>query len=465
MLQPRRLLTPPDRTMLSVVDRSFFRVAAFGVACSGPLLSTGIAAAQQAPAADSGWFDTPASAEPSPRVYGSEPSQRLAPAPTPAAPPAPAAAPAPGSAQSQVEDTDPSALTTFRPALDPYGVWVNDPTYGTVWVPNRDVVGSDFAPYVSRGRWSLTADNDWIWVSDYPFGWAVFHYGRWVWTTSSGWAWIPGRTYANAWVVWRVPTAGYSYVGWAPMPPTWGWRGGYAFSLWYSPPLPYVFCPSAYLFDYHLHYHIVRDRHLMHQIAASTHVHPTTYRRPAQPSIRTDGPAPRAARIAPSEAPRGPAMAAARVPERAVPATRMAPPAAATRLANERVISVGTRDAFRRVADVPVRTTRVRSESRDFIQRESLRPRDTYSTWARDSRATWATEPRSSWSSGRTTAAPRVQIEPRSSFDSSRIHVAPSMPRTFTTSPHNFAPMRSFSPAMPRGGDFRGGGGGNFRRR
>lgn len=33
-------------------------------------------------------------------------------------------------------DTDPSALTEFRPALDGHGQWVNDPTYGTIWVPN-----------------------------------------------------------------------------------------------------------------------------------------------------------------------------------------------------------------------------------------------------------------------------------------------------------------------------------------
>jgi hypothetical protein len=213
MSDPVALLVPRDRTMLSGVDRSFWRVAAFGVACLGPLLSSGPAAAQQAPPADSGWFDAPPEPEPTPQPYDSDPRVTT----VTAAPAAPAPAPAP---QTQVEDTDPSALTTFRPALDPYGTWVNDPNYGTVWVPNRDVVGADFAPYVSRGRWSLTADNDWIWVSDYPFGWAVFHYGRWVWIGGSGWAWVPGRTYANAWVVWRVPTASYAYVGWAPMPPT-----------------------------------------------------------------------------------------------------------------------------------------------------------------------------------------------------------------------------------------------------
>jgi len=103
--------------------------------------------------------------------------------------------------------------------LDPYGNWVEDEKYGTVWVPNRDAVGEDFAPYVSAGHWALTEDGDWSWQSDYPFGGVVFHYGRWVWVPGTGWAWVAGRRYANAWVSWRVPTDNYAYVGWAPMPP------------------------------------------------------------------------------------------------------------------------------------------------------------------------------------------------------------------------------------------------------
>jgi len=43
------------------------------------------------------------------------------------------------------EDTDPSSLTEFHSTLDPYGTWTEDPTYGTVWTPSRDAVGSDFA--------------------------------------------------------------------------------------------------------------------------------------------------------------------------------------------------------------------------------------------------------------------------------------------------------------------------------
>lgn len=446
MTKPAALLTCRDRTMLFGVDRSFWRVAAFGVACLGPLLSTSTAVAQQAPADDSGWFDAPPAPEPTPQPYYT----------TPQVDSAPPSAPAP---QSQVEDTDPSALTTFRPALDPYGTWVNDASYGTVWVPNREVVGSDFAPYVSRGRWSLTSDNDWIWVSDYPFGWAVFHYGRWVWIAGSGWSWIPGRTYANAWVVWRVPTANYAYVGWAPMPPTWGWRSGYAFSLWYSPPLPYVFCPSAYVFDHRLHYHIVHDRYLVRDIAAHTHVYPTTYRAPAAPGIRTAAsPNARSARIAPSMAPRGPGISAARVPAQAVPSMRSAAPPAAARLASSRAIpSSYTRTPLRSAAaDAPVRTTRIRTESRDF----GARQRDPYSAWSSTPRSSWSSAPRSS-------SPARIPVEPRStSMSPSRVRIAPSP--SYSPSPmRSVAPVRSYSPShsypsVPR---MHSGGGSGFRRR
>src|SRR3984957_14695181 len=72
-------------------------------------------------------------------------------------------------------DTDPSALTDYRSTLDPYGTWVDDPNYGTVWVPNADQVGSDFTPYVSAGHWTYDDEDDYVWISDYAWGWAPFH--------------------------------------------------------------------------------------------------------------------------------------------------------------------------------------------------------------------------------------------------------------------------------------------------
>ena len=42
----------------------------------------------------------------------------------------------------------------FHETLDPYGSWVDDQTYGTVWVPSETVVGTGFIPYVSAGHWA-----------------------------------------------------------------------------------------------------------------------------------------------------------------------------------------------------------------------------------------------------------------------------------------------------------------------
>jgi hypothetical protein len=223
----------------------------------------------------------------------------------------------PQAPQDDVPETDPRALSEFRPTLDPYGTWVEDEKYGTVWVPNRDAVGDDFAPYVSAGHWALTDDNDWVWQSDYPFGGVVFHYGRWVWVPGTGWAWVAGRRYANAWVTWRVPTDDYGYFGWAPMPPAWGWYGGSAISLWWYPPAPYVFCPSGYAFSYNVHSYIVHDRYVIHDVAGHTRNYspgPAGGHLAATPRVLP----------ANSIAPRGPTLQSAHIPAMSAPASRIA---------------------------------------------------------------------------------------------------------------------------------------------
>jgi hypothetical protein len=154
-------------------------------------------------------------------------------------------------------DTDPSALSDFRSTLDPHGAWVEDDTYGTVWVPNRGEVGDDFVPYVSAGHWVY--EDDYLWVSDYEWGWVPFHYGRWVWSDGTGWVWIPGRVYAPAWVVWRMGDDDYEYVGWSPMPPAWIWHGGIAVGIGFAPPARYVFCPRREIFLPRIHSRIVVD--------------------------------------------------------------------------------------------------------------------------------------------------------------------------------------------------------------
>jgi hypothetical protein len=143
-------------------------------------------------------------------------------------------------------DTDPSALSDFRSTLEPYGTWSDDPSYGTVWVPSSSVVGSDFTPYVSAGHWAY--DSDYAWVSDYDWGWAPFHYGRWVYAAGPGWEWVPGRQYAGAWVSWRYGVDDWAYVGWAPLAPTWCWRGGAAVGIGFVPRAPYTFVGTGELF-------------------------------------------------------------------------------------------------------------------------------------------------------------------------------------------------------------------------
>ncbi len=63
-------------------------------------------------------------------------------------------------------------INTFHSALDPYGRWIDDPQYGTVWISNEP----GFRPYYTNGHWVYT-DEGWAWVSDYSWGWAPFHYG------------------------------------------------------------------------------------------------------------------------------------------------------------------------------------------------------------------------------------------------------------------------------------------------
>jgi len=143
------------------------------------------------------------------------------------------------------DDTDRSALTDFRAALDPYGSWADDPAYGMVWTPSPDAAGAGFAPYVSSGHWAY--DDDWVWVSDYPWGWAPFHYGRWVLVAGRVWSWIPGRSYRGAWVTWAVDDA-YAYLGWAPLAPEFVWVGGVATARHDASAPQFVFCPRAAVF-------------------------------------------------------------------------------------------------------------------------------------------------------------------------------------------------------------------------
>jgi hypothetical protein len=100
----------------------------------------------------------------------------------------------------------------FYDELSPYGRWVEYPSYGYVWMPDRE---PGFSPYETAGHWVFT-DDGWTWISDYPWGWAPFHYGRWDYDNVYGWFWVPDTEWGPAWVSWRRSPG---YYGWAPLRP------------------------------------------------------------------------------------------------------------------------------------------------------------------------------------------------------------------------------------------------------
>lgn len=139
-----------------------------------------------------------------------------------------AAAPPPVSISFQV----------FYDQLSPYGTWINNSSYGYVWVPG---MGANFIPYASGGHWEYTNDFGWMWVSDYAWGWAPFHYGNWFYDDIYGWMWVPGYNWAGAWVTWGTYDG---YYGWAPLGP------GYTFASAYRPPARYWnFVPYGHIYD------------------------------------------------------------------------------------------------------------------------------------------------------------------------------------------------------------------------
>jgi hypothetical protein len=193
-----------------------------------------------------------------------------------------------GVATDEYADADPSALSEFRATLDPHGDWIDDPSYGTVWVPHTAVVGADFVPYSTAGHWVY--DTDYVWVSDYSWGWAPFHYGRWVRTSHRGWAWIPGRVYRGAWVEWRTGPVGYGYVGWAPLAPSWYWYGGAAVAFATPPTTSYIFVSTTNVFHVAPSTCVIRDSG-PHYAATRVRAQPTvsTNRIPGQPSVVSNG--------------------------------------------------------------------------------------------------------------------------------------------------------------------------------
>ncbi len=137
----------------------------------------------------------------------------------------------------------------FFVELSRYGQWFETDEYGYVWQPASLEVQPDWRPY-TRGRW-LYSDQGWTWVSDEPFGWAVYHYGRWALSQQRGWVWIPGEDWAPAWVSWR---SNEEYLGWAPLPPETVYDEDYSYdgrsdSYYDSSPESYSFVPVEHFHE------------------------------------------------------------------------------------------------------------------------------------------------------------------------------------------------------------------------
>jgi len=104
-----------------------------------------------------------------------------------------------------------------RPPDDPfsvlngYGIWFEAPGLGTVWQPT---VAYEWQPY-RDGQWIYT-ERGWIWESDEPFAWVVYHYGYWTRWGGPGWVWVPAYEWSPSRVRWY---SAEEYVGWAPAPP------------------------------------------------------------------------------------------------------------------------------------------------------------------------------------------------------------------------------------------------------
>ena len=123
--------------------------------------------------------------------------------------------------------------------LDPYGTWVDVPSYGYVW---RPLVVAGWAPY-RQGRWVWEDWYGWTWVSYEPWGWAPYHYGRWFYEPAFGWCWYPGLVgVRHYWSPALVAFFGFGggvgvsfgvgNVGWVPLAPyevlhPWWGRGFY----------------------------------------------------------------------------------------------------------------------------------------------------------------------------------------------------------------------------------------------
>jgi hypothetical protein len=105
------------------------------------------------------------------------------------------------------------------------------------------MVTGDFRPYLTNGYWDYS-DQGWIWMSNYSWGWAPFHYGRWLYDDLYGWLWVPGYEWSPAWVTWGMFD---DYYAWAPLLPE--VNVGYHFNNWHPSSFYWNVCNKDHIYD------------------------------------------------------------------------------------------------------------------------------------------------------------------------------------------------------------------------
>jgi hypothetical protein len=70
------------------------------------------------------------------------------------------------------------------------GEWLSVPEYSLVWRPSATVVGENFVPFASGGRW-VVRDGKAAFQSQWDWGDLVFSSGRWTLHAKAGWVWVP----------------------------------------------------------------------------------------------------------------------------------------------------------------------------------------------------------------------------------------------------------------------------------
>jgi len=246
------------------------------------------------------------------------PFPRSLPPPGPATQASGPAAPTLGTPAPVAPDkgAEPTLLERHRAALAPHGTWVEEDGIGDVWLPDPAAVGADFAPYRTDGHWALTDQDQWAWVSDFDWGKVPFHYGRWDWNAQRGWGWVPDAQWAPAKVLWRLGEPGFDFVGWAPVPPAQQEKQGPSRPTATTPVLPFWYVPSDKLFHPNLDDHVITDR----KLGQSVHQHSTIF---GQHLAQAGDLTKLTTASLQSLRPASPTPAAARIPDEAIPKTRL----------------------------------------------------------------------------------------------------------------------------------------------